>query len=171
MKNRTSKKKMNVNIHSARETGTERYITVARRKQYFSESAIIKAIGASLLIYQMYVLNPLDMGIKTALVAIFAKTLYFLISSGVWLLYFDKTSFVTKSERKVIKQRRLKMFIGAFVALLAYIGVSISKYFIESEVKKSGGTLNTAKISIPKVGEINLADIYALIYGTMFMAI
>ncbi len=171
MLRRTSKKKMNINIHSPRETGTERYITVARRKQYFSESAIIKSIGAALLIYQMYILNPLDMGIKTALVAIFAKTLYFLIRSGAWLIYFDKTTFVTKSERKVIKKKRFWLFVGAFVTLLTYIGVSASKYYIQSKVKNSGMTLETLKMNVPQFGEVSLNNIYALFYGAMFAVI
>ncbi len=168
MKSKTSKKKT-INIHDPRETGVDRYITLARRKQYFSESAIIKAISASLLIYQMYRLNPLDHGLKIALVAILAKTLYFLVSSGVWILYFDKTTFVTKSERKVIKEKRMRLFVGAFIALLLYLGITATKYVFTNV---DGKLYLYGKDNLERNGArapLTYNEFYALIYGALFM--
>ncbi len=129
MRQRTSKKKNTNNskfqVYTPRETGDERKRTLLRRIGFFKESAVIVAI-TSFLGMVTYYKNSADQNKGKMILGAAAVTIItYLISTGLYLLFFEVGNFGYPKERTFLKFKRVYTYMLVFLQVCLILGINI----------------------------------------------
>jgi hypothetical protein len=130
MKYRTSKKKntkgSKFQVYTPRETGDERKRTLLRRIGFFKESAVVIAITSfiGMVTYYKNSTKPekgMDI-LKTAATTI----IVYLITSGLYLLFFEVGNFGFPKERNFLKFKRIYTYMIVFLQICLILGINVA---------------------------------------------
>ncbi len=127
MKHKTSKKKSK-GMKTSKSPGEERRSNILARIGYFKEDAIITAV-IGLMSAISACKQATDDKTKAFFIRLVTKYISyisgFIISSGLYMLYFEVAKFGWPKEKSWIKFRRVLNYIGLAVMTTGYLGANI----------------------------------------------
>lgn len=130
MKNRTSKKKNTKNskfqVYTPRETGDERRRTLLRRIGFFKESAVIIAITSFLGMVTQYKNSTEPTKGMDILKSVAMTIILYLITSGLYLLFFEVGNFGFPKERNFLKFKRVYTYMFVFLHICLILGINVA---------------------------------------------
>lgn len=122
-------------VYTPRETGDERRRTLLRRIGGFKENAVIIAITTFLSLATTYIHSyggiqggpdkEKEEKTKGVLIVLAAMIFTYLISSGLYMLFFEVGNFGVPKERNFLRFKRVYNYMLAFVHMLIILGINI----------------------------------------------